>query len=332
MAKTFKVGVVGCGTISYVHLTSLIHTEGVKITALCDIRPERAETAAREYARDAKIYVDFSEMLEKEELDAVHILTPHYLHAKMTIEALSHGVNVLLEKPMCISLSEISEMTEAEKCSTARASVCFQNRFNDSYLYAKDLIQKSGELFSAYATVFWYRDKNYYLESDWRGKYATEGGGAMINQAIHTLDILTSLLGRPISVTGTVSNHHLKDVIEVEDTAEGLVEFESGSRANFYVTTAAAATDSISVVLKSKSYRIDIRSSELFVNGEKIHFPKEESFIGKEYYGTRHPKLIKEFYRAIETGCDMPVSLESAASVIRLILATQTSRDKKIMI
>jgi len=332
MKKQFKAAVVGCGTISYVHLTSLLHTEGVEIVALCDIKREKAEAAALEYAPKAKIYTDYSQMLKCESLDAVHILTPHFLHAKMTVEALSYGVNVLLEKPMCISLSEIDEMLRAEKNSTARACVSFQNRFNDSYLYAKDLIEKSGEAFNAYATVFWYRDKNYYLDSDWRGKPETEGGGAMINQAIHTLDILTSLLGKPKSVTGTVSNHHLKGIIEVEDTAEGLVEFESGAKATFYVTTAAAATDTTCVVLSSKSYRIEIRSSRLTVNGEEIPFPKEESFIGKDYYGTRHPKLIEEFYKRIDTGEPMPVSLESASDVIRLILATQKSCDEKIII
>ncbi len=332
METKFKVALVGCGTVSYVHLTSLLHVDGVKIVALCDTRRERAVESAKEYAPDAKIYTDFSEMLEREELDAVHICTPHYLHAKMTVEALKKGVNVFLEKPMCTSLQEIDEMIEAEKKSSAKACVCFQNRFNDSYLYAKNLMQKSGESFDAYATVFWYRNEDYYRESDWRGKWATEGGGCMINQAIHTLDILTSLLGNPVSLIGTASNHHLKDVIEVEDTAEALVEFDTGSKANFYVTTAAAAPDATCVVLRSKSYKIEIRSSDLFVNGEKIPFPEEKSFIGKEYYGTRHPKIIEEFYKKLDTGGDMPVNLETAASVIRLILATYTSHDKKIMI
>ena len=193
-------------------------------------------------------------------------------------------------------------------------------------------MEKSGEKFNANATVFWYRGDDYYRDSDWRGRYATEGGGVMINQAIHTLDILTSLLGKPKSVTGTASNHHLKDFIEVEDTAEALVEFESGAKASFFVTTSAAVSDTISVVLRSKSYKIEIRGAELIVNGEKIPFAEEESFISKEYYGTRHPKIIREFYEKLDTGGDMPVSLESASSVIRLILATYNSFDKKIMI
>lgn len=332
MKRKFKVALVGCGTISYVHLISLLNVSGVEIVALCDVKRERAEASAKEYVPNARIYTDFSEMLENEALDAVHVCTPHFLHSKMTVAALKKDVNVFLEKPMCISLSEIEEMLEAEKKSRAKACVCFQNRFNDSYLYAKDLIEKSGEKFDAYATVFWHRSEEYYLESDWRGKWETEGGGVMINQAIHTLDILTSLLGNPKSLTGTVANHHLKNVIEVEDTAEALVEFDSGAKANFYVTTAAAAPDTTYVVLKSKSYRIEIRSSELFVNGEKIPFPAEESLIGKDYYGTRHPKLIQEFYKRIDTGDDSPVSLESAARVIKLILATYASHDKKIMI
>jgi predicted dehydrogenase len=332
MNKKFKVAVIGCGTIAKTHLISLSLIPNCEVTALCDTVGERAEKYASEFSKTAKIYTSYIEMLENEELDAVHICTPHYLHSKMTIDALNRGVNVFLEKPLCISLSEIDEMIEAERKSSARASVCFQNRLNDSFLYAKNIVENSDEKFNAYATVFWYRSKEYYEADEWRGKWATEGGGVMINQAIHTIDLMISLLGNPKSVTATISNHHLKDTIEVEDSSEGVIEFENGSVGNFYVTNAAPVGDRITLVLNSKSTKIEIRGQDISVNGKSIDFPKTISYLDKEYYGSRHPDIIKNFYEALSTGADMPVSLKSASKVIKVILAAYKSHDKKIII
>ena len=114
MEKLFNVALVGCGTISYNHLTALSKLANVKVVALCDVKPEKAEARRTEFGLDSKIYTDYNEMLEAEKLDAVHIATPHYLHAPMTIAALERDIYVCLEKPMCINREEISMLLEAE--------------------------------------------------------------------------------------------------------------------------------------------------------------------------------------------------------------------------
>ena len=329
--KHLNVAVVGCGTVSVNHLAALLKLDRIKIKALCDIKPERAEARRDEYAPEATIYDDYEKMLAAEELDAVHICTPHYLHAEMTLAALERGINVLLEKPMCVSREEIVRLIEAEKKSRARVTVCFQNRFNQTTLHAKRIAEEDGGVTSAYGTIFWDRRERYYKSSDWRGSYSTEGGGVMINQAIHTLDLLCEFLGRPERLWATKSNHHLKGVIEVEDSCEGLIEFEGGRRASFYATTAFEGGDATCVFLKTEHHKIEIRPPYLYVDGrlEEGYDDYTDHYVGKECYGVGHRMLISLFYDAILEGKEMPVTLESAQYALRILLAAYDSNDEE---
>ena len=334
MDKIYKVALVGCGAIAPNHLRALKSIPYVKVAALCDINPEKAEKRKIEYELDCKIYTDLDEMLENEELDSIHIATPHYLHAPMTVKVLKKGINVFLEKPMCISTDEIEELIQAEKESSAGVCVCFQNRFNPSTALAERIANEDGGVKSAFGSVFWYRDEKYYTNSGWRGKWATEGGGVMINQAIHTLDLLCYFLGKPTSVTATVANHHLKNIIEVEDSAEGIITFESGKKANFYTTTSFEGRDAtILYLVTQKKRRIQIQYSAVYVDGEKVEDPALDSgFVGKECYGNGHTYLIANYYDALKNGKQMPVSLESAQNALRILLASYKSNNEETKI
>lgn len=329
MNKRFKVALVGCGTISYNHLTALAELGDVELVALCDVRPERAEARKAEFGLGAKIYTDFDELLKKEELDALHVATPHHLHAPMTVAALKKGINVFLEKPLCISEAEAEAMLRAEAESRGRVCVSFQNRFNSAFEYAKRLVESDGGAIDGYGSVFWYRSKEYYEGSDWRGKRKTEGGGVMINQAIHTLDMLIQLLGRPTSVCATTANHHLKGVIDVEDSCEAIIGFESGAQGAFYATTAFRGNDEISLVVKTKNHKLELRGSKLYVDGERVETATRKS-IGKECYGGAHPIIIRNFYEAIDKELPMPISMESALPPLRVLLAAYRSHDEEI--
>ncbi len=330
--RKFKTAVVGCGKISFNHLKSLAMLENVEVVALCDAKPEKAEARKTEFNLNSKIYTDFNTMLECEELDTVHIATPHYLHAPMTIAALEKGINVFLEKPICINCEQIKAMLEAEAKSTARVCVSFQNRFNSSFLYAKKLIDEDGGALSGYGTVLWWRSADYYKKSDWRGTYEKEGGGVMINQAIHTIDLLIQFLGKPVKVKATTANHHLNGVIEVEDTCEGIIGFESGTEANFYATNSFKGNDPVTIVIKSQNHKVELRGSDLYVDKQYIERASSTGGIGKECYGNAHPIIIEKFYDAIATGEPMPVTLESAQYALRVLLAAYESQDKDVLI
>ena len=227
-----KTCLVGCGGIAAVHgsvLTSGIDTEFV---AAADIKPEKAQTYAENF--HTKPYPSLESMLEAEKPDVLHICTPHYLHVPMAIYSLERNINVFMEKPPAISFDQLEELKKAAAKSEAQLGFCYQNRYNASIRAAKDLIDsgKAGKVLGARAFVTWCRGAAYYTESGWRGSLKTEGGGVLINQSVHTQDLLCFLLGDPTAVDATMTNHHLKDVIEVEDTLEAYIDF-NGVHANF---------------------------------------------------------------------------------------------------
>ena len=334
MDKIYNVAIVGCGTIFGNHVKALLDLPYVKIVAICDINIDKAANKKTEYNLDAKIYSDYEQMLDNENIDSVHIATPHYLHAPMSIAALKRNINVFLEKPICISTDEIEALKAAEKESQGKVCVCFQNRFNPSTILAEKLVEEDGGAISAFGTVFWYRSDSYYTESGWRGSYSTEGGGVMINQAIHTIDLLCHYLGKPESVVATTANHHLKGIIEVEDSCEGIITFEGGKNGNFYATTSFAGKDTTIVcIVTNKKRKIQIQDSAVYLNGQKVEDPSlVTDFYGKECYGNGHKYLIAKYYNALESDSEMPVTLSSAEYALRVLLAAYESHDTEIKI
>ena len=332
MKKLYKVAVVGCGGISKNHLNAISFLDNVKVVALCDIKPERAYEKREMFGLDSKIYESFDKMLECEELDAIHISTPHYLHAPMTVAALKRDINVFLEKPMCITNEEALIMLDAEKASKGRVCVCFQNRFNPGTVAAKEIINNDGGPISAFCSIFWERNEPYYTESGWRGSIETEGGGVMINQAIHSVDLLCEFLGKPLTLCATKANHHLKGIIDVEDSCEGMIKFDSGKIGNFYATTAFCGYDYTLVFVLTKNHKIELRNGNLFVDNKLLTEEDTKSYVGKAAYGNGHKYLIKKFYDALENDSEMPVSLESAQYAVRILLAAYKSGDVEIKV
>lgn len=333
MNRIYRVAHVGCGVISDNHLDALVKNESVELVALCDVRLERAEAKREQYGIACEVYADYVEMLDAVKPDAVHIATPHHLHCDMACEALGRGINVFLEKPICIKREEIDRLISAERASEGRVCVCFQNRFNPATVYAQRVVAEDGGAVTAYASLFWNRDEAYYNSDEWRGKAATEGGGVMINQAIHTLDLLCLFFGIPQKVCATTANHRLKGVIDVEDTCEGVIEFEAGRRASFHATNAYGGRDNTTVFIETKNHKVEIRTSHLYVDDERIDGADNviPSF-GKACYGTGHGELIDSFYDALTTGKEMPVTVESAQHAVRLLLSAYESKDEFVTV
>lgn len=325
-----KTAVIGIGEISKLHLNALKEA-GQEIVALCDIVESKAQKAVEEFSLNAKVYANYKEMLSNEEIDVVHICTPHYLHAEMIIYAASKNINVLSEKPVAISLEQLAEIEKALKNSTTVLGVCQQNRYNDAVLFAKQRLQGL-KVKSAYGSLIWCRDEKYYAQGEWRGKWATEGGGVMINQALHTLDLLQWFCGMPTSVTATVNNHSLKNAIEVEDTAFG--NFKVDDTANFVISATNSAKHSFPIVLNfaSESNVIQITMDNVIVNGEFFVKKDGKSAIGKEVWGTGHVKLIADYYNKLSRGEKFPIDFYEASKVVKLILSMYASNGKEISI
>ena len=325
-----KVGIVGIGAIAPLHIKAL-QSCGQQIVALCDIEKERCVNANEKFGLSATFYADFYEMLECETLDAVHICTPHYLHAEMICASLGRGINVLSEKPLAISEEQLSAIENAVKNSKAQLGVCFQNRYNESVLYIKEYF-KNRTMISAYANLTWCRDERYYASGAWRGTWDQEGGGVMINQAIHSLDILQWLCGMPESVLAHVSNNSLKGTIEVEDTAFGIFSLKSGGNFVVHATNAAKSCFPVYMAFNSGTDTIELSADNLIVNGKFVTKENGEPIFGKTEWGSGHAVLIRKYYDCLQSGEKFPIDFYEARNAIRLILKMYASNGNTIKI
>ena len=317
----YRVGIVGCGGIARVHAQSLLRMDNVEMAAVADCKLERAQSFASEYGGSA--YASLEEMLAAEHLDVLHICTPHALHVPMALQAAEKGIQVFTEKPAAVNDEQMDELMEAAK--KVHVGVCFQNRYNDNVRYVQQALQKGegGKVLGARAFVTWHREAPYYTESGWRGTMALEGGSVLINQSIHTLDLLTVLLGEAQTAEATMVNHHLKGVIETEDTLEAWIQYKSGATACFYATNAYCgnAPVLIEIVCEDRTYRLE--GDKLYIKestGEyqKVEFAVKEAF-GKSYWGTGHLSCIRNFYASLDGSEEYLVKLEEAEHTMRLM-------------
>lgn len=333
-----NICLVGCGGISRCHLAAInsMKDDGAKLIAVCDIIPERAENTAKEF--DCKAYTDYDEMIKNEAADVIHICTPHYLHVDMAVKALERNINVVLEKPCATSYEELKRLENAADNSSAQIAVCFQNRYNPSTVFIKKLIDEKtyGDIYSSRAFLSWKRDADYYDADEWRGTKEKECGGVLINQAIHTFDLLTYLVGKETySIDAKASNFHLKNEIEVEDTVSAFLKFKDGTRSVFYATTAAGVNSKPLVDINYPD-KVTLR-----LEGDCVYLIKSDEYqllfsekeqkadtIGKKEWGNSHCRLIADFYDCIKTGRHFEIDAYKAGRAIYDLLAVYESSEK----
>lgn len=321
--KKLKSAIIGCGGIAQVHGAVLHGMEDAEVIAFADIQPQRAQEMAGRLGGSA--YPSLEELLDKERPDIVHLCTPHYLHTPMARACAERGIHVFTEKPPVISWEQWREFSSLQ--DSVRVGVCFQNRYNRSVRLFQELLGsgRPGRLLGARAFVTWRRDAPYYTESGWRGKLATEGGGALINQSIHTLDLLVQFFGRADGVEASLCNRHLKGVTEVEDTLEAAIDF-GGRTALFYATT-AHCTDSpvlLELVCENCTLRMEEEHVSLYwADGAVEHRtlpPTGGTGVGKSYWGHSHGLCIGDFYRCVREGAPFRNDIPGVRDTIELML------------
>lgn len=340
--KIFKSAIIGCGAIFPTHGVSIKTSERAELVAVCDIIKEKAEAKAREY--NCRAYIDYIEMLEKEELDVVHVCLPHYLHAEVSIECMKRGKHVITEKPLSIDVESAGRMIDtAKECGVTLACI-FQNRFNAGTQLVRNMYLSGelGKIKGAKCFVTWFRNEDYYKSGDWRGKWATEGGGVIINQAIHTIDAMRYIINaKPVEIEATIANRVNKNV-EVEDTAEGAIFFDNGVAANFHAINYYSFDDDVQIDMDFEFGRAKIVSDHATVtlfDGRTftaVHDPRENIDYGdiKMYWGVNHFKQIDDVYKCLETGEEMFVDLEGAFDTMKMVCGIYESgkTGKKVKI
>ena len=323
-----RVGIIGCGNIFTMHATSTAHLDCAELVGVCDIKKDRADAAANKYG--VKAYYDYKDLIKKDLIDVVHICVPHYLHPIITRYALEHGVHVLCEKPMAIKMEDaLANVALAEKMNL-KYGVIFQCRFNNTSKLIKENLENGrlGKIISARVVLTWYRPDSYYSQSDWKGTWDKEGGGVVIDQAIHSLDLANWFINdEPVKVQAHLSNRG-HSIVEVDDTAEGLIKYRRGATLSFWAMNNYGCDEPIEIRLlceKGKAVMSYDDAEITFQDGTVLKASTKESEIeyenGKDYWGFQHIREIADFYDAVIHDRKPQISGKEALKIQKLICA-----------
>lgn len=331
--KKFRTGIIGCGHIFPMHAVSVIKQENAELVAICDNKEVIVRSTAEKY--QCNYYLDYKEMINKEEIDIIHICTPHYLHPEMAIYAAQHGVNILTEKPMAIHLEDAYAMQKAAHDNHVILQVSFQNRYNPGSMLIKNSL-KSGELgkiLAARLLVTWNRPDEYYLRSDWKGSWEKEGGGVIIDQAIHTLDLMNWFISSEIEYVDASLSRKGHEVIKVEDCAEGVIGYKNGAKASFYAMNYYTYDAPVEIELcceEGIAKLVGEKAVITFHDGHQLiadRNPNETFDYGdvKQYWGVSHGKEIQNLYHCLETGDTPRNTVDEVISTQELVCAIYKS-------
>lgn len=238
--KEVRFGIVGIGNMGSSHAKNLydLKINGAVLSAVCDIDSEKRNWA-EEALPGVRIFENYSDLLSDNEIDAVIIATPHYLHPVIAIEAFEKGLNVLTEKPAGVYVQKVLEMNAAAEKSGKVFGIMYNQRTNPIFRKAREIIS-SGEAGELKRVVWiitnWYRRQEYYDSGSWRATWKDEGGGVLINQCPHNIDILQWIVGMPSKVTAHCYYGKYHD-IEVEDDVSAFFEFPGGATGALFTST-----------------------------------------------------------------------------------------------
>lgn len=236
-----KYALIGCGRIATNHLTAA-RNHNLDLSAVCDVMPEAMESLLSKQGleRDADIhrYTDYRQLIEKEHPTLAAIATESGIHAEIALFCIRHGVNVIIEKPMAMSLEDADQIISKAEDHHVKVCVCHQNRFNPAVQATRKALDEGrfGKLSHGAIHVRWNRDKPYYEQARWRGTWLQDGG-CMLNQCIHGVDLLRWMLGEEIEEVCAYTAQRFHHYIECEDLGVSIVKFKSGALATIEGTT-----------------------------------------------------------------------------------------------
>ena len=316
-----KAALVGFGTISIVHIDAIASNPGMELAAICDINEELASKVPE----GVKFYTDYKKMVQEVKPDVVHNLLPHYLHYPVTKELVEMGCNVFCEKPIALNSTQAEQFCQLEKDHPeVKIGVCLQNRMNETTEALKKIIESGeyGKIIGIRGFVPWRREKSYYDAQPWRGKWKYAGGGSMINQSLHTLDLLY-FLGGDIAKLHAVVGQTNEYGVEVEGDVIARLEFANGANGLFFATNNNWTNESVQIRVAMEKGTFHIEDNTLWKiepDGSRTVICKAPRLEGiKFYYGASHARLIARFYKAVQEGTDDYIHISEGAMIVKLM-------------
>jgi len=332
-------GIIGTGAIASHHARSIQELKDCKLVAVCSSTEERAKMAAKKFGVQA--YSNLDEFLQRDDMNIVSVCTQSGNHMEPIIAAAMAGKHIITEKPLEVSLERANRIISVCRSQSVKLGVIFQNRFNPAYLQLKQAVNQDalGKLILGNAYIKWYRDKEYYKSSDWKGTLTGDGGAALINQGIHTIDLLLDIMQDVESVFGKVKT--MVHDIEGEDIGAAMLEFKNGA-----IGTIEGGTS----LYPGYKERLEIygeKGSVVYEGGEIVSWNlKEEGNTTKGFPNISssgssdpmsvdyrlHMAQIEDMVLAVRNDREPLVNGEAAIKSLELISAIyRSSKEKKVI-
>lgn len=341
--RTFRVGIAGCGAISRNHLEAFRALDNVEIVGVCDVDADRAKATAE--AWDIPNAVASVEELLTLGLDVVSVCTPHPTHEEVVLQAAAAGVNVLCEKPIATRLESAERMVEACENAGVQLGVLFQRRFWPASQKIRAAIDDGtlGKAILAQCSVMLHRAPDYYNRDAWRGTWESDGGGVLMSQAVHQIDLLQWYLGDVAEVYGKVNTYRHADYIEVEDSATAVITFTSGAMATLEASTAVSpnlgiqlritgetgASASLTEFPEGSDGRLDLWAVGEQIVVEPVHPEGVEPNVDLSVINGQlipfHKLQVQDFVQALENGTEPAITGKDALKSLRILLAVYES-------
>jgi predicted dehydrogenase len=335
MAK-LRTAIIGCGRISTVYKRAFEDLADLAEPVFAvDKVPERARDFAASFGA---AHSDRVEDLLAVKPDLVHICTPHFLHKEQAVACLEGGINVLCEKPIAITLADADAMIKTMKQTGKHLGIIFQNRYIRGIVELKKFIEGGGlgKLKGAFSNLNWHRPPSYY-QCDWKGSWEKEGGGVLIDQAIHSIDLVRYLVDSPVkSVNGHIDTRILTS-IEVEDCASAAIEFYNGVIYSLFACNYYQENAPIQIEIAGEKGSAHFDGSTVTITTEDVKqvIPPDASpeNPGENYWGRAHAIQIKTCYEACLAGSTFPVAPEEARMTLALVLGVYESsrQNRKVL-
>ncbi|KRQ87429.1 Glucose--fructose oxidoreductase precursor [Caloramator mitchellensis] len=337
-----KFAIIGCGRISYKHVEGIINNhEEAELVATCDVDIEKAKAKADEYRKkfpEARVneYIDYKEMLQKEDIDVVTIATESGYHPEIAIYCMNAGKHVVVEKPMALSTQDADRMIETAKKKNVKLCVCHQNRFNKPIQMLRKALDEGrfGKLINGMASIRWNRNMSYYTQAPWRGTWELDGG-TLMNQCIHDIDLLQWMMGGEIDSVYAQTGRFVRD-IEAEDFGAIVVRFKNGAIGiiegsacvypkNLEETLSIFGENGSVVIGGLAVNRIE---TWRFADGKdsEEEILKDQEGDPDTVYGHGHTPLFKDMIDAIKNNREPLINGEEGKKGMEIILAAYKSQ------
>lgn len=332
-----RYAIIGCGRISPNHIAAALEN-GLEVVALCDIEEAKMDETIEKFNLSKKIkkYVDYKLMLEKEKPELVAICTESGKHGKMALDCIEANANLIIEKPIALSLEEADLIIEKANKKNIKVSACHQNRFNKSVQKIREAVEANrfGKLMHATAHIRWNRGEDYYKQAPWRGTWEQDGG-ALMNQCIHNIDLLRWMMGDEITEVVGMTDNLIHGYIDAEDIGMALVKFSNGSygiiegTTNIYPKnleeTLYIFGEKATVKAGGKSVNL-IEEWQFADNLDNADEVKQNYFENPpNVYGFGHKPLYKDVIEAIENDRQPYVTAVDGRNALELVLAIYKS-------